>query len=1002
MFTLSYTSKHEMKRVLQYVMMWVVAILVVALPAFGTEYTDLSTGYTRRLWRAQDGLPDQTVQAVAQTPDGYLWVGTKGGLLRFDGAHFVVYDHTNTPGLSESSINCLAVSRDGGLWIGTEGGGLVRYKASVFRIYPMEDGSSYSFVRSIFEDRRGAIWVGGDQGLFQVEGARLKRVDAVGQVPSMFVRSIVEDAEGNVWVGGTTLLEFQGQALHEFPLPGGPSLNLVTALLPATDGTLWVGTWSGLHTLPKSGALRRTKGVEGTVQTLRQLSDGTIWAGTLGRGIYVVSKEGISSLAGSNFLPSNTVLAISEDAEHNLWLGTQAGLLRLSRSQVAITPFPEASDSQFETIYQDHDGSVWAASTHLFHIRGGRVERAAFPQLPKVRVRTLLRDRRGDLWIGTDGAGLYHLAGDQVMRFTSPRIANDFIRVLLQARDGSLWVGTDGGLSHLMKMETSNYNTPNGLAYFSVTALLEDHIGDLWIGTSRGLSHFHRSAFVNDTVIASLKHEKIWSIHEDPDGGLWFATSNGLYSLHGGKLAQLTTMQGLAGNVIYQILEDSSSHLWLSGPNEVSRVDRHSIERSIGQSANVPLGLTLYPISQEFESAELFGGMQPAGFISSQQEVWFPSNKGPVHIQIPHDPPPDRPIFPVAIERVVAGGSELPVKPKVEIAPGDGRLEISFAAILLRSQEALRYRYKLEGFDPDWSEAFTRRTAYYTNLPPGQYRFRVAAYEISNPAVTSEATIEIVQRPHFYRTVWFLLTCLGALSLAVLGIHRLRLRQISMRFKAVMDERNRMAREMHDTVIQDCIGLSSLLEAVSSGDFADESLSHELVDQAREQVRTTIDEARSAVWNLRHNESDTANVGVLVRDLTQQMHTKFGRPVGCTIAGAPFPLPHRVTHEVFMIVREALWNAHTHARPAQVEVLVNFTDTNLLIEVQDNGLGFDSTAVYTATDLHYGLAGMRERAQKLGGELLIASAAGEGTTIRMLLPRLPHDNVSTSQLVHRG
>ena len=990
-----------MKRVLQYVVLWV-TILVVALPAFGMESPDLRTGYTRRLWRAQDGLPDQTVQAVAQTSDGYLWIGTKGGLLRFDGAHFVIYDHTNTPGLSESSINCLSVSRDGSLWIGTEGGGLVRYQASVFHAYPTEDGASDSFVRAILEDRRGNIWVGGDQGLFQVEGARLRRLDGVGQVPSVFVRSIVEDAEGGVWVGGTTLLDFHGQAPREFELPGGPSLNLVTAMLPAKDGTMWVGTLSGLHTLSKSGVLQRAEGVEGTVQTLRELSDGALWVGTLGHGIYIVARGSISALASPKFLPSNTVLAIFEDGEHNLWLGTQEGLLRLSRSTVSITAFPEDSDSQFETIYQDHDGSVWAASTHLFHIRKGRVERAVFPALPNVRVRTLLRGRRGDLWIGTDGAGLYHLAGHQTVRYTSPRIANDFIRVLLQGRDGSLWVGTDGGLSHLTDTGTSNYNTPNGLVYFSVTALLEDHTGDLWIGTSRGLSRLHAGLFVDDAVVASLKHEKIWSIHEDPEGGLWFATSNGLYSLRAGILARLTTAQGLAGNVIYQILEDSSSHLWLSGPNEVSRVDRHAIERSLANSGTLPLSLTLYPVSQEFESVELYGGMQPAGFLSSQQSIWFPSNKGPVHIQIPRDPPASRPVFPVTIDRVVAGGSELPVKPRVVIAPGDGRLEISFAAILLRSQEALRYKYKLEGFDRDWNETFTRRTAYYTNLPPGKYRFRVAAYEISNPAAISETVIEIVQRPHFYRTAWFLLACLGVLLLAVLGMYRLRLRQISMRFKAVMDERNRMAREMHDTVIQDCIGLSTLLEAVSSGDFADKSLTHQLVDQAREQVRTTIDEARSAVWNLRHDHADVIDVGALLRELTEQMHTKFGQPVGCTITGDPFPLPHRVTHELFMIVREALWNAHTHARPAQVEVLVNFTEASLLIEVLDNGLGFDSVAVSNAAELHYGLEGMRERAQKTGGELLIASTAGEGTTIRILLPRLPQDHVSTPQTVSHG
>ncbi len=975
-----------MKRAIRYAV-FLATFFCVALPVFGMPSPGLTTGYTRRLWRAQDGLPDQTVQAIAQTPDGYLWIGTKGGLLRFDGARFVVYDHTNTPGLSESSINCLSVSRDGSLWIGTEGGGLVHYRNQIFRTYPTANGASDSFVRVIFEDHRGVIWVGGDQGLFQVEGTVLKQIDGIGQVPSIFVRAIVEDRENHVWVGGTTLLRFDGQAVREYPLQGGPSFNLVTAMLAFRDGRFWVGTLSGLHTLLPSGALKRVDGVQGTVQTLREISDRSVWIGTLGRGAFVERNGVLSALSAPDFLPSNTVLAIFQDSDHSLWVGTQAGLLRLSRSPASITPFPGASDSQFETVYQDRDGSVWAASTHLFYIRNGKIARATFPSLPNVRVRTLMRGRGGDWWIGTDGAGLYHLTGRHRIRYTSPAIANDFIRVFMQARDGSLWVGTDGGLSHLAAGGITNYNTPNGLSYFSVTALLEDHLGDIWIGTSRGLSHLHRGAFLNDSVTARLKHEKVWSIHEDPHHGLWFGTSNGLFSLRDGTLALCTTAQGLADNVIYQILEDNSSHLWLSGPNDVSRVDRRAVETALETGVHPRLSLTLYPISQDFDSAELYGGMQPAGFISRQNEVWFPSNKGPVHIEIPREPPQPHPTFPVVIDHVLADGRELAVRPGVVIAPGDGRVEVSFAAILLRSQEALRYRYMLEGFDHDWNEASTRRTAYYTNLPPGQYRFRVEAYEISNPAAVSEATIEIVQQPHFYRTLWFYLLCLCALLGVVLAIHRYRLRQVSMRFHAVIEERNRMAREMHDTVIQDCVGLSTLLEAVSSLDFTDKALSHELVDHAREQVVTTIDEARIAVWNLRYGDGRSEDIGVLVREMTEQMHGKFGMPIACSVTGDAFPLSQRTTHEVVMIVREALWNAHTHAYSTHIEARVAFQEHGVAVEVQDNGVGFNSASVANESGLHYGLIGMRERAQRLGGELRIETGAGKGSTILILLPR---------------
>ena len=414
-------------------------------------------------------------------------------------------------------------------------------------------------------------------------------------------------------------------------------------------------------------------------------------------------------------------------------------------------------------------------------------------------------------------------------------------------------------------------------------------------------------------------------------------------------------------------------------------MDRHQLEATANDT-QPHLSLTLYPISQDFESAELYSGMQPAGFLSQGHEAWFPSNKGPVHIQMPREMQPSAPAFPVVIDQVLADGRELPIRPRIVIAARDDRLEISFAAILLRSQESLRYRYQLEGFDDGWIEANTRRTAYYTNLPPGRYRFRVAAYEINNPQAVSETSIEIEQKPHFYRTVPFVLACLIVLALGAWAIHRMRVRQVAMRFRAVLEERNRVAREMHDTLIQNCTSVSALLEAVSGLESRDDALGHELIDYARDKIRATIDEARDAVWNLRHTEAREGQLGTLLLELAEQMRGNSGLAVTCSVAGEAFPLSNSATHEVMMIVREALLNAHTHAQATRIEVNVSFAGDDLTICVRDDGDGFASSTD-SEPELHYGLIGMRERAEHLGGEFCIDTIPGQGTVVSIRLPR---------------
>ncbi len=303
----------------------------------------------------------------------------------------------------------------------------------------------------------------------------------------------------------------------------------------------------------------------------------------------------------------------------------------------------------------------------------------------------------------------------------------------------------------------------------------------------------------------------MWAIHEDADGGLWFGTRNsGLFRYREGKLAQFTAVDGLPGNAIYQILEDAAGHLWLSGPNGVALVNRHELD---AQAVSFPrhFALLFYSTADMAANTEIYGGTQSSGCITPQGDVWFPSNLGPLHIpstgRTALAPPP------LFIQSVLADGRPVVGDGEVMLRPGNGRLEFDFTPIQLRSQDGLRFRYMLEGFETRWSAPTTARTADYTNLPAGRYRFRVETFDVSNPDAVSEASIAIVQRPFFYRTWWFTAGCIGLLTLLVFGLYQYRVRQVRVRFEAVLEERSRLAREMHDTVIQGCTGVSALLEA---------------------------------------------------------------------------------------------------------------------------------------------------------------------------------------------
>jgi ligand-binding sensor domain-containing protein/signal transduction histidine kinase len=952
-------------------------------------------GYSRRVWQTQDGLPEEPVQAFAQTPDGYLWIGTSGGLVRFDGAEMVVFNRENTPALRENSVFCLLVSKNGDLWIGTEGGGVVRYRRGSFRRFSGEEGLSNGFVRSILEDHRGQFWVGTDDGLFRLQGDRLSRVDGRAGVPTVAVHDIREDSRGRLWVGGSSLLMLDGGRTVEYRLEGGSSEHRVKSILQTRDGVLWVGTVSGLERLNPDGSDRfsHVPEVAGTVRVLREDRDGVLWIGTIGEGIFFYKAGRFTRLRGPDYLPSDTVLSLLEDREANLWVGTQTGLMRLSTTAVSTFPLPGAAGSDFSTIYQDLDNSLWIASARLYRFSGqtARPYRFAGP-LAEIRIRNLFRDRAGVLWAGTDGHGLWRIEGSRTVQYTKrDGLINDFVRAIYQGRDGSLWIGTDEGVSRWWQGRFINYGVAQGLCYFSIRSLTEDRNGDLWIGTDHGVSRLHQNKFVRDEVVDRLQSERVWTIHEDPSGGLWFGTLGaGLFRWKAGKFNAYTREQGLANNSIYHILEDPAGTFWMSGPNGVSSVMRRDLERVADSPSDRP-AVTLYGISDGLETTQMHGGTQPAGCLAANGEVWFPSNKGPVRIT------PGNAAFtnpPAAvIERIVADGRTLPTSGKLELPPGGGKLEIQYSAIRLRSQERMRFRYKLEGFDSEWTEAFGRRLAFYTNLPHGPYRFRVQAYEMNAPASVSEAAVEMDWMPHFYATPWFLTLCVVAAAAAAFGVHRFRLRQIHARFEGILEERNRVARELHDTIIQGCGGVSALLEASATIADADPAMKQELLECARTQIRGTIGEARRVVWDLRQSPSGEGELTATVSKLAEQLSQESHIPIGFGTDGEQRAVDHAIEHDLVMVAREALSNAVRHAAPASVQLRLSFGRRELKMHVDDDGRGFDTSSPANG---HYGIIGMRERIEHLGGKFFLRSGPGEGTHLEVAVPLTKQSSTHTA------
>jgi ligand-binding sensor domain-containing protein/signal transduction histidine kinase len=948
--------------------------------------------YGRQSWQTENGLPQNTVRSVAQTGDGYIWVATREGLARFDGNGFVVFDKQNTPQLRSNDIRHLLPAARNVLWVSTSAG-LARLSGGEWTTFTAEHGLPADDVEVAYEDRGGTLWVGTSAGLGRLRDGRFTTYTTRDGLPSNLVRSLFEDGAGVLWVGtGDGLSRFSGGSFTNFGARDGLAAGGVDAIAGDAGGRLWLGTPEGLACY-EQGRFKSYTTRDGLpnnrVTSLRAGAEGTLWVGT-SAGLGRLRGGRFETHASGEVLAQGIVLSLFEDAEGSLWVGTESGgLHQLRDKKFATYTSKEGLPSDLvKAIYEDRRGQVWVGTSGgglTLVGRDGRLTTYTTADgLASNIILALFDDAGGDLWVGTPD-GLSRLRDGRFTTYTSADgLANDFVRSIYADRGGALWVGTRGGLTRMKDGAFNIYTTRDGLADDFVGTIYEDAAGHLWAGTLGGLSRFGGGRFTTYTTRDGLSDNVVISLHGDAEGRLWIGTNGGgLNLLRDGKFSSITTQDGLPNDTIYRILEDGAGNLWMSCNKGVFRVGKAELDDFAGGRAR-SVSPVVYGTADGMPTRECSGGGHPSGWRGADGRLWFSTIKGvavidPAGVR-PNAQPPS-----AVVEQVRVDGELVSASRKAVLPPGKARFDFHYAGLSFVAPEKVRYRYRLAGFDKDWVEGGARRVAYYTNLGPGDYRFEVMACNNDGVWSLAPAAFEFTLRPHFYRTPWFYALCALGLALAAAQLYFMRVRQMKARFAAVLQERNRIAREIHDNLAQEILGASVQLELVARLMPRSTEAARTHLDRARALVRSSIAEARRYVWDLRSQSLDDRDLPAALAEMTRRLTAESRVQTQFQVSGTFRPLPPQVENNLLRIGQEAVNNAVRHAGAGLITVELSFDAENVRLSVRDDGRGFDPRQD-GGVEGHFGILGMRERAAEMGGTVAVNSRPGEGTEVSVGVP----------------
>jgi signal transduction histidine kinase/streptogramin lyase len=823
----------------------------------------LASEVSRQSWDTESGLPQNTVQAILQTRDGYLWFATEGGVARFDSQHFAVFNSKNTWALRSNDVRALLEDAAGTLWMAT-GDGVAALAHQRFQSFTTDAGLPSNSVTALFQDasRRVCAQTAGGTACF--DGKRFVNSSASPPRPNhtqadlqQYVSSAVLcsyiDREGNTWIGtessGVTILR-----------------------------KLYFQTYS-----------ERAHGLDDQVRCVYRDRLGAVWFGTNSQGLTRYANGVFSRFTAAQGLSSNVIVSIGEDAAGDLLVGTPDGLNLLHNQRVTIVTSSDGLPDDFiRSLHTDADGTVWIGTRHGL---------------------ARLRDGHFETYTHADGLG------------------SDLIGSLTRDRAGTLWIATLAGLSRFDGAHFKNFTTADGLSSNVITALSIDSKGTLWIGTQGGGLNRYAAGVIQHVAVTGLP-EIIYGITEDAHGNLWLASDSGIVRLHAGEAVSYGVSDGLRVN-------------------------------------------------------ECSGGGHPGIAKAADGGIWFATLKGAALLRpdmVFNQLPP-----PVAIESVMIDNKIVAGESFIKVPPGANRLVFNYAGLSFLSPQKTEFRYRLEGFDKNWVDAGTARSAFYTNLSPGRYSFRVIARNGDGVWNNQGATLGMQIEPRFYQTWWFAALMLLPFGASCYGVYRWRLARVEAamesRFEAVLGERNRIAREIHDTLAQGFAGVSVQLEIVSRqlGDTSSSVRQH--LDTARMLVRSSLAEARRSIWELRSQSSEMEDLASRLSKMAAQMGGASEPKIAVQVRGTYRPLPARTEDELLRIAQEAVTNSIRHAAASAIDLELAFDDRLLRMTIADNGKGFSPNGQTGGVNGHFGLKGMRERAAGIDAKLNLDTAPGKGTRL---------------------
>jgi signal transduction histidine kinase/ligand-binding sensor domain-containing protein len=993
-----------------YVFSIALACLVIAgcACAFALDPTSRISQYGHTAWRVQDGYFGSQPYAITQTTDGYIWVGTRDGLFQFDGVRFVRWSSPYGGKLPASFVVSLLGARDGSLWIGTHAG-LAQLVNNRLIAYPQLDGWLIDYM---MQDREGRIWIDRQRSsdrthpLCQVLDAEIRCYGKEDGVDVYSDGPLVQDDAGNLWTGGsTTLVKWHLRSSEVYrpkALVSNEGQAGVTGLAAAPDGTLWVG----LGVSGQGGGLQRM--VNGTLKPFvapglngeklavwRLMLDhqNDLWVGTADRGFYRIRGTEVDHYGSADGLSGDWILSIFEDRERNLWFVTAQGIDMFRNLRVkSISKREGLFQDEVQSLLALRDGKVWIGTSRLEILGPDGISSPPWKALPGHLVTSLFEDRAGRGWVGMDNT-LWVNQDGSIRQITNPDGSPvGMVAGITEDSENNIWIESTASQGTLIRVRDLKVQQEFPVPAMPLARkIVADPQSGIWLGLVNGNLARYRSGQLTTFTFENHPVSRVNAITVAPDGSILGATAFGLIAWKNGKQQIMTERNGLPCNDLNALISDNDGNQWLYAQCGLVEIPKSEMSRW-QENPESRLKLRVF---------DALDGVQPGfgNFTNSTKtldgRLWFANGNAvqvidPTHIGGNTLPPP------VHVTSIVADHKAYPLESGVRLPVLTRDLEIDYTALSYAAPQKVLFRYRLDGRDVSWQEPGTRRQAFYNDLRPGRYRFRVVACNSDGLWNETGASLDFSVPPAFYQTTWFLAACGAAFLLILWATYQLRVRQLQRQYaiglEAQVNERLRIARELHDTLLQSFQGVAFQLQAVRRLILRKADNADEVLDDAIFATEEAIREGRSAIRDLRPEPAAQRNLSELLdaagRELSTAHELNGQAPsYRVLVEGKQQRLSPILQDEVYRISREVIRNAFAHAAANHIEVEIRYDPDELRLRVRDDGKGIDPKVLEAGGPSgHFGIPGMRERAQRIGARLDFWSEMGAGAEVELTVP----------------